>query len=71
MLWNLYPFVVWLWPIGLVLNVLLLPIWLVTLWIEIAWNSYVVVNFSIDLMLSPYYCLMAFITVFEAMGSRP
>ena len=70
-IYNLWPFTLASWPFAWILNTIFFVFWIGTAWVEVAWNSYVFVNFSIDVMLSPYYSLMAFITVYEALGSRP
>ena len=70
-IWNLWPFTLFTWPFAWILNTVFFIFIIGGAWVEIAWNSYVFVNFGIDVLLSPYYFLMSFLTVYEALGSRP
>ena len=71
MIYNLWPFTLLTWPYAWILNIFLFVFWIGTAWVEVAWNTYIFVNYGIDILLSPYYFLMAFLTVYEALGSRP
>ena len=70
-IWNLWPYTLITWPFAWALNLLLFGFWIITAWTEVVWNTYVFINFGIDVLLSPYYITMAFLTVYEALGSRP
>mmetsp|Transcript_34296 Transcript_34296/g.52554 ORF Transcript_34296/g.52554 Transcript_34296/m.52554 type:complete len:104 (-) Transcript_34296:120-431(-) len=71
MLWNLYPYILVTFPVGWIFNILLLPLWSQTFWIELYWNAFSIVNIFVEIMLVPYYCVAFFFTIFNAMAARP
>ena len=71
MIWNLLPYLIVDFPIAIVLDILLFPIWIKQAWIELYWNIYWILNIFVEIALTPYYCVAFFFTIFSAMAQRP
>ena len=70
MIWNLLPLAVPLFIPKIILNIIFVVPRILTLWIEVAWNSYFVMHVLAQIVFLPYYVMCFFVTLSYAMDQR-
>ena len=71
MILNLYPFVVFFAIPAFIINFIFLPLVWPTLWIDITYNCYLILDSFINFLLTPWNMFMSTYVIIAAMSERP
>ena len=71
MLLNLYPFVVFFAIPAVIIDVVFLPLLWPTFWIDITYNSYLIVDGIVNILLTPWNWFCSLYVIIAAMDERP